>query len=136
MASASGRSRSSRWVSRLALSRQAGARSSETDALHLLGEVSLATGDHLQACIHYAGALALASQAGAIHLQARAHDGLARAHHAGQELAQARHHWQQALTLYTEIGVSEADQVQSRLSEKEASSAAADRKLTLRGAQG
>jgi tetratricopeptide (TPR) repeat protein len=120
----------------LALSRQAGARASETDALHLLGEISLATGDHRQACIHYAGALALARQAGAIHLQARAHDGLARAHHAGQELAQARHHWQQALTLDTEMGVSEAGQVPSRLSETEASSAAADRKLTEMGAQG
>jgi DNA-binding SARP family transcriptional activator/Tfp pilus assembly protein PilF len=120
----------------LALARQAGARSSEIDALHLLGEVSLATGDHLQACIHYAGALALASQAGAKHLQARAHDGLARAHHAGRELEQARHHWQQALTLYTEMGVSEADRVQSRLSETEASSAAADRTLTGSGAQG
>jgi DNA-binding SARP family transcriptional activator/Tfp pilus assembly protein PilF len=99
----------------LDLSREAGTRSTEIDALHLLGEVSLATGDHRQACTHHADALALASQAGDTLLQARAHDGLARAHETGGDAQQARHQWQQALTIYTNLGAPEADQVQYRL---------------------
>jgi hypothetical protein len=37
--------------------------------------------------------------------QARAHSGLARVFQAGGDPVQARHHWQQALTHYTGIGV-------------------------------
>ncbi len=74
----------------LALARDAGARSVQSDALYLLGEVCLATSDHQQACVHYTAALALARKAGDAYLQARAHDGIARAQHAGQNLDQAQ----------------------------------------------
>jgi tetratricopeptide (TPR) repeat protein len=39
-----------------------------------------------------------------------------RKYHLAGEDEQARHHWQQALTLYTQLGASEASQIQSRLS--------------------
>ena len=99
----------------LALSRDTGARSAETEALSLLGELSLATGDHEQARIHFAAALALASHTGDPYWQARALDGLARSDHAAGDLAQARRPWHQALTLYTEMDAPEADQVRARL---------------------
>ena len=38
----------------------------------------------------------------------------------GSCCGQARHHWQQALTLYTQLGAPEADQVRSELSALEA----------------
>ena len=99
----------------LALSREARARTAEFAALNLLGEVSLATGDNGKARVYHATALALAGRVGDVHVQARAHDGLARAHHADRDLGQARHHWQQALTMYAERGAPEAEQVRARL---------------------
>ena len=60
-------------------------------------------------------ALTLATQTGERYEQARAHDGLARTHHASGELDQARHHWNQALALYTDLGVPEADDVHAHL---------------------
>ncbi len=59
--------------------------------------------------------LGLASQIGNRYQQARAYDGLARACHAAGDPAQARQHWQQALALYTDLGVPEAGQVRARL---------------------
>jgi DNA-binding SARP family transcriptional activator/tetratricopeptide (TPR) repeat protein len=99
----------------LAMAREAGAHSAEADALSLLGEVSLALGHQAQARIHYNGALVLARQAGDNYLQARAHDGLARAHHADADLRQASDDWRQALALYTELGSPNADQIRVRL---------------------
>ncbi len=98
----------------LALAREIGEREEEADALNSLGEVLLATGQAGQACAQYAAALGLASQIGAKHQQARAHHGLARAHQAAAP-GQARPHWQQALALYTGMGVPEADQVRAEL---------------------
>ena len=85
----------------LKLSRDIGERSVEGAALNSLGEVSLASGDYQQARIHHTGALALASDTGHKREMARAHAGLAHAHHAGRDLDQARYHWQRALVLYT-----------------------------------
>ena len=47
--------------------------------------------------------------------QARAHDGLPRRHHATGELDQASQRWRQALALYTDLGVPEADDVHAHL---------------------
>jgi DNA-binding SARP family transcriptional activator/uncharacterized protein HemY len=99
----------------LDLARDTGERFTETEALNLLGELSLTTGDPGQAIVHHAGALELADHSGDMYWQARAHEGLARAQHAAQNLEQARHHWQQALILYTEMGAPEADQVRGQL---------------------
>jgi hypothetical protein len=64
---------------------------------------------------HHHEALTLACQIGDRYEQARAHDGHGRAWHATGEHAQARPHWQQALTLYTDMSVPEAGQVRARL---------------------
>jgi uncharacterized protein HemY len=72
------------------LARAIGARPRETEALVLLGEACLAVGNQQQARLHYAGALALASETGDRYLQARAHDGLARTYHADAGYEQAR----------------------------------------------
>jgi hypothetical protein len=37
--------------------------------------------------------------------QARAHNGIASSHHAVGDPGQGRHHWQQALNLYAELGL-------------------------------
>jgi hypothetical protein len=60
-------------------------------------------------------ALTLATQIGDQEQQARAHDGLACCHRAGGEYGRSRDHWRQALTLYTELGAPEADQVRAQL---------------------
>lgn len=64
---------------------------------------------------HHAAALRLASEVGEPREQARSHDGLARAYHADADLPLARHHWQEALTLFAAIGAPDADDVRARL---------------------
>jgi hypothetical protein len=59
----------------------------------------------------------IASDIGDKYQQARAHDGLARAHHALARPDQARDHWAEALALYTHLGTREADQVRAQLAE-------------------
>jgi hypothetical protein len=46
---------------------------------------------------------------------ARAHHGLARSHEAVFDSSQAGPHWQQALALYTDLGIPEADQVRAEI---------------------
>ncbi len=48
-------------------------------------------------------------------LQARSHDGLARTCHATGDLDQARRHWEQAVALYSALGVPEAARVRAKL---------------------
>ena len=69
-----------------------------------------------QARTHHHDALGLARQTGVRHEQARAHDGLGSAYHATGGHSQARDHWQQALALYTSLGVPAAGQVSGKLS--------------------
>ena len=73
------------------------------------------TGQPGQACAQHAAALGLAIADGDKYQQARAHHGLARACQAAGDPGQARHHWQQALALYTDLGAPEADQVRAQL---------------------
>jgi DNA-binding SARP family transcriptional activator/tetratricopeptide (TPR) repeat protein len=98
----------------LAVCREIGYQSREVAALNGLGEVALATGQIADACAQYAAALEGAARSEK-YQQARAHNGLARAHHAAGDLGPARHHWNQALALCISLGAPEADQVRAHL---------------------
>jgi len=99
----------------LALFCEIGDRSGEARALNGVGETHHATGQLREAWIQHTAALTLASQIGDRYEQARAHDGLAHTHHATGDPDQARHHWRQALALYTDLDVPEADDVHAHL---------------------
>jgi tetratricopeptide (TPR) repeat protein/transcriptional regulator with XRE-family HTH domain len=77
------------------------------EARNGLGEALLAIGRHDRACAQHTTALLLASQIGDQYEQARARHGLARSRHAVGDLAEGRHHWQEALMHYTELGLPE-----------------------------
>jgi DNA-binding SARP family transcriptional activator len=98
----------------LAMCRAIGYQSREVAALNGLGEVSLATGQFADACAQYAAALKGAARSEK-YQQACAHNGLARACHAAGHLSRARHHWNEALTLYITLGAPEADEVRAHL---------------------
>jgi tetratricopeptide (TPR) repeat protein len=85
----------------------------EAEVLNSIGETLLATGQPGQARDHHAAALTLTRRTGALHEQARAHRGLAAACHATGELEQASRHWQQALDIYTDLGVPEAAEMRA-----------------------
>ncbi len=99
----------------LALFREIGYRDGEAMALNGIGEIHHATGHHHQAHTHHTAALTLAIQTGDRYEQARAHNGLAHTHHASGDPDQARHDWSEALALYTDLGVPEADDVRAHL---------------------
>jgi DNA-binding SARP family transcriptional activator/tetratricopeptide (TPR) repeat protein len=99
----------------LALFREIGDRNGEAEALNGLGETLLAAGQPGDGCTQHATALGLASQDGDKFQQARAHNGLASSYRATGDDGQARYHWQQALALYTELGVPQAAEVRARL---------------------
>ena len=103
------------YLQALALFREIGHRACEAQALSGYGNVLLAAGQPGQAFIQHAAALAMADQMGDKYQQACAHDGLACARQAGGDLSQARHHWQRALALYTDLDVPEAGEVSARL---------------------
>jgi DNA-binding SARP family transcriptional activator/Tfp pilus assembly protein PilF len=102
----------------LALSRETGDRSDEAEALNCLGEVLLATGQPHHAHARHTVALELLGQLGDKYQLARARDGLGHACQAIGEAVEARRHWQEALAVYTELGVPEADQVRAQLATK------------------
>jgi len=60
-------------------------------------------------------ALALAVKTGNRYEQARAHAGIAQAHNVLGEHAQARHQWQNALTIYANLDVPDAADVRAQL---------------------
>ncbi len=99
------------------LSEETGDLSSRANVLNSLGELLLATEQPDLARARHAAALNLAVQADEKHQQARAHAGLAGACRACGDLAAARRHQQHALTLYTDLGAPEADQIRTRLAE-------------------
>jgi DNA-binding SARP family transcriptional activator/tetratricopeptide (TPR) repeat protein len=102
---------------RLALEtfRQAGGQAGEAVTLRSLAGALRAAGQPGAARAELARGLRLAAQAGNSYQQASAHCGLADCHYSADQVEQARHHWQQALTLYTEIGAPEADEVGAHL---------------------
>ncbi|MGH3940726.1 MAG: ATP-binding protein [Pseudonocardiaceae bacterium] len=92
-----------------------GERAGEAKALNGVGETHHAAGQQHDALIQHTVALTLAAQIGDRYEQARAHNGLAHTHHTTGDLDQASYHWHQALDLYTDLAVPEADDVRAHL---------------------
>jgi DNA-binding SARP family transcriptional activator/Tfp pilus assembly protein PilF len=99
----------------LAISREIGHQSGEADALNGLGDVLLATGQPELASSSHTAAIDLACQNGETYQQALAHRGLGNVRLAVGDAAGAGEHWQQALTLFTELGAPEADEIRARM---------------------
>ena len=76
-----------------------------------MGRVHHATGRHHDAVHYHHTALQLAIDLDQPTDQARAHDGLAHAHHALGAPNQARHHWEAALDLLTSIGTDHTEEL-------------------------
>jgi tetratricopeptide (TPR) repeat protein len=91
--------------------------SGQAVALNGVGEALPTAGQPFDACARHADAPAVAGQICNRYEQARAHDGLGRAWQALGQPDRARAHWQQALDLYSWLGVPEADQVRILLRE-------------------
>lgn len=99
----------------VALFREIGDRYCEATALSSLGETHHAVGQFDGARIQHTAALMLATEIDHRYEQARAHNGLAHTHHAAGDRDRARQHWREAFTLYTDLGVPEADDVRALL---------------------
>ncbi|WP_245887134.1 ATP-binding protein [Umezawaea tangerina] len=112
-----GRTRDAAEHHRAALDRfrELGLPDGEADALNGLGETSLAEGDPDRAHARHTTALGLATQSGDRFGLARTHTGLGDACHATGDEERAREHWDLARSLYTELGVPEADDLDARL---------------------
>jgi tetratricopeptide (TPR) repeat protein/transcriptional regulator with XRE-family HTH domain len=106
-----------RFRQALAIFRKTGSRAGEAEALNGIGEVLQATRRPAQARTAHAAAVSIATQIGDRQEQARAHDGLARACALLGESGEARKHWLQALNIYDDLGLPEADQVRSELAQ-------------------
>lgn len=89
--------------------------SSQAYTFSALGELLLASERFAAARARYAAGLDAATRAGDEYEKARAHDGLARACQASDDVGCARRHWQEALAIYNTLGTPEADQVRTQL---------------------
>ncbi len=107
----------------LALHRQTGYQHGETITLRTLAEALHAVGQPAAARALLAEALRLAADTGNTYQQASTHRDLAESHDTAGQDGQALHHWQQALTLYSQLGAPEADQIRSRLHPRQAEQA-------------
>ena len=99
----------------LAHFRGLGDQRTQTETLNGLAETVRSMGNPAQAVDEHTAALALAHKIGSRLQQARAHHGLAQAHRDLGHTGQARDHGRRALGLYTELGVPEADDTRSFL---------------------
>jgi DNA-binding SARP family transcriptional activator/Tfp pilus assembly protein PilF len=99
----------------LAIFREIGDKPSQARVFNGLGEASLPIGQPADARAWHTAALEVASRFDLKSEQARAHDGLGLGCHASGNLGQARHHWHEALRVFTDIGAPEAEQVRARL---------------------
>lgn len=95
--------------------RRLGERTDVTCALNGLGEALVATGQAELARTRHADALTAALETTNRYEQARAHNGIAATHRNTGDLEQARHHWQHALALYTDLGLPDAETVRAHL---------------------
>lgn len=87
---------------------------SEMEVLNELGETCLAAGLTDRAREHHAHALRLAVSTDQRHQQAKAHNGIAQTlQHVDPDAA--REHWRQALVIFDDLGVPEADHVRAQL---------------------
>jgi tetratricopeptide (TPR) repeat protein len=99
----------------LALYRETGNRDGETWALNGLGEAAHTAGRPADALTHHTAAHTIAADIDSSDQRARAHAGLGRAHHTLGDLARARQHYQHALSIYTSLGMPDADQLRAHL---------------------
>ncbi len=99
----------------LSLFRRAGDRYGQTWALNGLGEAARAAGHPAEALARHTAVHPTAAATGARDQQARAHSGLGHAHRALGDPTRAGGHYRQALTLYTELGMPEVDDVRAHL---------------------
>ncbi|WFE36371.1 tetratricopeptide repeat protein [Micromonospora sp. WMMD975] len=99
----------------LAILQTTGDRHGAAWALNGLGEAMLAAGHATDALTHHTAAHATAAEIGARDQQARAQAGLAGAHRALADRDRARAHYRHALTIYTDLGTPEADQIRTCL---------------------
>jgi tetratricopeptide (TPR) repeat protein len=99
----------------LAIARETGSRDGEAWALNGLGEAARADGRADDAVAQHTAALAVAADIGSGEQQARAHTGLGHAHQALGDPALARSHDEQAMALYVELDLPEADELRARL---------------------
>jgi tetratricopeptide (TPR) repeat protein len=99
----------------LALIRAAGDRGTESEILNDLGTARRAAGTSAVALGCHRQALALAQDTGNRYEQARAHEGIARAAPPAEQ--QRDRHLRRALALYTELGVPEAGDLRTELSQ-------------------
>jgi DNA-binding SARP family transcriptional activator/Flp pilus assembly protein TadD len=99
----------------LTIFQEIGSRYGQAKALNGLGEARSAAGRPAEAIAHHNAALDIAVESEDRDPQARAHNGLGHAHHALGDADRARLHWGEALTLYTDLGFPEADEVRARL---------------------
>jgi tetratricopeptide (TPR) repeat protein len=97
-----------------------GDRYSQVTALNLVGEILLAMSRPAEARAQHTAALRLAVQIGNKYGQAAAHNGIACSCRASHDLRQARHHWEQALLRYDQLGSPEADRVRAHLAWRDA----------------
>jgi tetratricopeptide (TPR) repeat protein/DNA-binding XRE family transcriptional regulator len=104
----------------LALFRKAGDQHGELTTLRSLAEALHVADQSAAARAELAAVLRLAAETSNTYQQASAYRDLAESHHTAGEDEQAREHWQQALTLYTQLRAPEADEVRSRLTALEA----------------
>jgi DNA-binding SARP family transcriptional activator/tetratricopeptide (TPR) repeat protein len=99
----------------VAIYRELGNRTGEASAHNGLGATCHATGRFHEAISHHNSALRLAIDVGVRHEQARAISGLGDAHLALGDNATARRQWQEALSLYSELGAPEGDALRAKL---------------------
>ena len=99
----------------LAAFREVGDLAREAETRNRLGQALLLGGLAAQAEGEHAGALKIAVEIGHKYEQARALDGLGHVFQTGGDSRRASEHWQQALVLYADLGVPEADKVRARL---------------------
>jgi tetratricopeptide (TPR) repeat protein/transcriptional regulator with XRE-family HTH domain len=97
----------------LALYEEIGDPGGQAAALNGSGETHLAAGRSGQALTCHHAALTLARQTGDRYEQGRAHHGLAHACHAAGQHDSGREHWEQALDIYTSLGVPEASDLRT-----------------------
>ena len=99
----------------LAVCREISYRDCEAWALNGLGEAAHAAGRPADAITHHGAASDIVVEIGDREQQARACAGLGHAHQALGDPARAREYYQHALTLYTDLGMPEADEIRARL---------------------
>jgi DNA-binding SARP family transcriptional activator/tetratricopeptide (TPR) repeat protein len=99
----------------LAMYQRASDQHGEILALRALGEALHGDGQPSGARLELAEALRLAAETGNSYEQAATHGELGESYHSTSDNEQARHHWERALDLYTQLSAPEAEQIRSRL---------------------